>query len=254
MIFKKEEAYQHALCMDLTPDKFTFSIVNIEKRIILLKEEFKLENFDRDGVEHLLKHKLLSHDFGNFILSSGSVRNTLLPVDLFSYSKPEEVFRLNYPAPIDNLDYNRIAELGIVNIYELPLWIKSLFVVKFPRIKIVHRSTVLLKGVFDQPTFSPKINLFIEEEQFYLILTERSKLTYFNRFDYKELADLVYYILFVLEQKELDQEKFEINLFGVNMDWDQLSNFKDFFTAKVKISEQREKAEGFILEKQLLCV
>lgn len=254
MSYRKEEAYQHALCMDLTPDKFQFSILDPKLKRILHFEEHAVTDFTRDGVGKLLDNEYLKHEFGSFSLSAGGERNTLIPVDLFSHSKPNEIFRLNYPEPIDNLDYNRIPELGIVNIYELPLWIKSLFVIKFPRVKMIHRSTVLLKGVFDQPVFSPKIHLFIEKNQFYLMLTDRSKLVYYNRFDYKELADLVYYVLFVLEQKELDQSKFDILLYGVPTDWDQKEAFLKFFTSNVKIADQKEKGKDFIMAKQLLCV
>jgi hypothetical protein len=253
-MFKQEEAYQYALCMDLTPDHFQFAIIDPKQKKILHHELHDVSDYSRDGVKLLLDNPLLKHEFATYSLSSGENRNTLIPSDLFSYSKPGEIFKLNYPEPIGDLDYNRISELGIVNIYEFPLWIKSLFVIGFPRVKIVHRSTVLLKGVFDQPTYSPKIHLFVEDEQFYMQITEKSKLTYFNRFDYKEIADLVYYVLFVLEQKEYDQSKFDILFYGLPVEWAVTEKIQDFFSSKVKISDQKEKGSLFILAKQLLCV
>ena len=254
MVIRKENAYQYALCMDLTPDKFQFSIVDPQKKEILHFEEHLLENYTKETLQGLLENEILTFSYKSFSLAAGTFRNTLIPIDLFNYSKPIDVFRLNYPEPIDNLDYNRIPELGIVNVYEFPLWIKSVFIIKFPRVKLVHRSTVILKGVFDQPTYSPKIHLTVEKNQFYLLLTDRSKLIYFNRFDYKELADIVYYILFVLDQKELDQSKFDLWVYGVSKKWSEKANFQSFFTSKVTIADKKEKAEHFILAKQLLCV
>ena len=254
MLFKKEEAYQNALCMDLTPERFQLSIIDRKQKKILHFEEFEVEEFSRDFVKSILTNDILKHDFGTFSLSAGSERNTLIPFELFSHARPDEIFKLNYPEPIDNLDYNRISEMGIVNIYEIPLWIKSLFVIKFPRIKIIHRSTVLLKGVFDKHIFSPKIHLHIENHQFYMWITDKAKLVYFNRFDYKELADLVYYVLFVLEQKEFDQTKFELLLYGLSQDWELLKTFQNYFDAKVKIAVKKEESENFMLAKQLLCV
>ncbi len=253
-MFKQEDAYQYALCMDLTPDHFQFAIIDPKQKKIVHYEIHDVVEFTRDGVKTLLDNSYLKHDFATYSLSSGENRNTLIPIDLFSYSKPLEIFKLNYPEPINDLDYNRISELGIVNIYEFPLWIKSLFVIGFPRVKIVHRSTVLLRGIFDQPTYSPKIHLFVEKEQFYMQITEKSKLTYFNRFDYKEIGDLVYYVLFVLEQKEYDQSKFDILFYGQPVEWIKQEKIQDFFSSKVKISDQNEKGNHFILAKQLLCV
>lgn len=253
-MFKKEEAYQHALCVDLTPDKFQFAILYTKEKRIVHSESHPLDHFDKDELKPLLENEWLKHDFGTYSLTAGTNRNTLIPVDLFNHSKALDIFRLNYPEPFENLDYNRMPDLGIVNIYEIPLWIKSVFVIRFPRIKLVHRSTVLLKGVFDQPTYSPKIHLFIENEQFYMFITEKSKLTYFNRFDYKEFADLVYYVLFVIEQKELDTSKFETHLYGIPTNWEEKEKLASFLTTPVKISARDEKGKDFLLAKQLLCV
>lgn len=254
MGYRKEEAYRYALCMDLTPDKFQFSILDPATKVSLHTYSINLTEFTKEVIGLQLQNDLLKADFASHTLTVGTPRNTLLPTELFNFSNPLDAFKLNYPAPVDNLDYNRISELGIVNIYELPLWIKSLFVVAFPRIKIVHRTTVLLKGVFDKPSYSGKIHLFIENRQFYFLISERSKLTYYNRFDYAELADLVYYVLFVLEQKNYDQAQFEIHLYGLPTNWPQLDALQGYFSGKLKIATNPAEAEAYILAKQLLCV
>ncbi|WP_070138598.1 DUF3822 family protein [Crocinitomix algicola] len=250
----KEDAYQCALCMDLTADCFQFAILNPKTKKIISRKRFELSTYSKDELADLLKDELFGYEYLNYSLTTGTIRNTLIPVDLFSFSKPKEIFKLNYPEPFENLDYNRIPELGIVNIYEVPLWIKSLFVIKFPRIKIVHRSTALLKGVFDLPTFSPKLHLLIDEKGFYLLLTQKSKLVYFNHFDYKELSDIIYFVHFVLEQKELDQSDFDIHLYGQKENWKGLKVLQDHFASKIKIANEAETAEDFLLAKQLLCV
>ena len=178
----------------------------------------------------------------------------MIPLPLFTHDKSTEIIKLNYPAPLDNLDYSRLAELGIVNIYEFPLWIKSLFVSAFPRIKLLHRSTVLLKAAFDQQAFSHKLQLHIDQSQFYLLITRRSDLLYFNRFDYKSLSDIVYYVLYVLEQKEIEQDKIELHLSGVNSKWSELKAFQEFFKTTIRIHEQNELSKDYMLTKQLLCV
>lgn len=254
MNYRKEEAYKHALCMDLTADKFRFSILDANSKVELYQEVISLGDFTKEVLKVHLNHVLFDLEFGSYTLSAGTERNTLIPSSLFNFADLADIFKLNYPMPHEDLDYNRIAELSIVNIYEMPLWIKSLFVVRFPRIKIVHRSTVLLKGVFDQAIFKPKINLFVEDSQFYMLITERSKLLFYNRFDYKTIADLVYYVLFVLEQKELDVKLFDFNLFGVDQAWCDETKIQDFFEKKIQLPINHSLAKNFILTKQLLCV
>lgn len=250
----KSLAYQHALCMDLKPDKLNLALLHKSDKKIVDFQSFTDFDFTREGVDQITSNDIFKAEYADFILTAGSLRNTLVPTGIFNSSKPGDIFKLNYTAPHDNLDYNRIPELDIVNIYELPLWVKSAFVIKFPRVKMYHRSSVLLKGIFDQPVFYPKVHLFVEDSSFYLFITEKSKLIFFNRFDYKNLADIVYHTLFVLEQKMLEQDKISIQLYGVAPTWSYLTEFKSFFKCEVNLPDTPEKGEHFILAKQLLCV
>lgn len=254
MTYTKEDAFRHMLSMDLRGDAFRYAILDPASKKIIQKKTYELNNYSKEGVKSFLEEEVFQFEFQNYSLSAGTHRNTLIPTDLFAHTGPKEIFKLNYPKPHDNLDYNRIPEIGIVNIYELPLWIKSLFVIKFPRIKISHRSSVLLKGVFDQPVFSPKVHLYIEKNQFYFLITNRSRLVYFNHFEYKALSDLVYYLLFVIEQKEFELKDFEVKVYGVSNQWEHKKELEELIGQKVTISHQPEKAESFLLSRQLLCV
>jgi len=254
MAISKSLAYQHALCMDLKQDKFSYCVVDKTTKKIADFNSFEEFDYSREGLDKLTSSEIFKYDFADYILTAGTVRNTLVPTSIFNFSKPADIFKLNYSAPIDNLDYNRIPELDIVNIYELPMWIKAAFVIRFPRVKMVHRSTVLLKGIFNQPASSPKLHLFIENDSFYFFITEKNKLQYFNRFDYKALSDIVYHVLFVLDQKEIAQEKIDFHLYGIPANWQYFKEFSSFFKNAPKISDQPEQGEHFILAKQLLCV
>lgn len=254
MSVRKEEAFQHVLCLHLHSTELSVAILNKDTKTVRHQQSFEITDFSREAIEPFLNEEMFSYDYNALCVAAGGERSTLIPVDLFNHTKADEVFRLNYPAPFENLDYNRIPEIGIVNIYELPLWMKSLFVIKFPRIKFVHPATVLLKGIFNQPTFSPKMHVVLEGSSFYFLITSKSKLQYYNRFDFTNIADMVYHILFVLEQKELDQTGMDLNLFGVNVDWHHLSELQGFFKNKIKLSSSIESGESFILAKQLLCV
>jgi hypothetical protein len=254
MSLRKEDAFKHVLCMSLSESSLEIAAVKRDTKTISFHKSLTFEKYDRESISEVMKLDELTFEYDAYCATAGGARNTLIPVDLFNHTKPADVFKLNYSEPIDNLDYNRIPELGIVNIYELPMWMKSLFVIKFPRIKIVHPVTILLKGVFDQPTFKPKIHIHIDEQSFHLMITAKSKLQYFNRFDYTNLADMVYHLLFVLEQKEMDQKEMSVCLYGVSSKWEQMGGLQSFLANPIKISDKSELSERFLQSKQLLCV
>ncbi len=254
MAFNKADAYQHALSIALQNDKLSYSIINIETKKSVEENSFTLLSFNKAELSKYLDEPIFKLDFKSISLSVSTNRQTLVPISIFNASKPKDIFALNHQPPFDDIDYNRIPELDITAVYEIPLWIKQLFVMKMPRVKIIHTSTVLLKGIFQAPQFTPRIHILWQDNAFYLVITSKNKLTYFNLFQSNQISDLVYHILFVLEQKELALKDFEINLFGVNQNWEHLPELSKLLNHKVKVDFQKEKSEQFILTSQLLCV
>jgi len=254
MAFNQAEAYRHALCMELQNDTFRFSVIDIDSKKSVLEKSFTLLSFNKSELVKVLDDPIFKLNFKSMSLSVSSNRQTLVPVSIFNSSKPKDIFKLNHQAPIDNIDYNRIPEMGIVSIYEIPIWIKSAFVIKMPRVKINHTSTTLLKGIFNQTVFNPKIHIFWQDNSFYLVLTSKGKLQYFNLFQSNAISDLVYHVLFVLEQKELKLKDMSIHLYGADSKWDKIDEISRLLNHKVNVDSQLEKSKNFILTNQLLCV
>jgi hypothetical protein len=253
MTFNQAEAYRYAFCMELQNDKFRYSILDIETKKSVEEKSFTLLSFNKNELSKVLEDKLFKLDFKSFSLTVSSNRHTLVPNTIFN-GKPKEIFELNHQAPFENLDYNRIPELGIVSIYEVPIWIKSVFVMKMPRIKIIHTSTTLLKGIFSLPVFNGKIHAFWQDDSFYLALTSKGKLEYFNLFQTIEVSDFVYHLLFVLEQKELEIKDFKLQMYGLNSDDNRIATIEKLLKQKVEANVAKEKGRNFILTNQLLCV
>lgn len=251
MSITKSAAFEHVLCVNIFPTQIEFAVVNRSSKKIVDIQQQSFESFDKESISEQLKHEYRDWEFEAFCATIGQSRNTLVPVELFNHSKAADIFKLNFSEPHENLDYNRIPELGITNIYEVPLWLKSNLIRNYPRIKMVHPVTVLLKGIFDSPTFSPKMHLYIDDDSFYFFITEQSKLQYYNQFDFTNLADMVYHILFVLEQKEYNQKDLKLHVYGKNEKWETLPQLQKFFQNKIKIESN---FEHFLSTKQLLCV
>ena len=254
MAFNQSEAYKHALCMELQNDEFRFLIIDINTKKSVMEKSFTLLLFNKVELNTILEDEIFKLDFKSISLSIASNRHTLVPFSIFNNSKPKDVFALNHQAPYDNIDYNRIAELGIVTLFELPIWIKSVFVLKTPRIKLVHTSTVLLKGIFKTAIHKPKVHIHWQSDSFYLVISSKGKLQYFNLFQGNDINDLVYHLLFVLEQKELNIKDMGVHFYGVSSDWKELEKISKFLNHKIEVASEKEKAKDFILTNQLLCV
>ena len=254
MIPSKSDAYKYALCMELRTGSFSYAIINEVEQKVVFSKKIEFKTLSNENLNRLLDAAHFDLEYKSISVSISTDRTTLVPDSIFNTSDPKDIFKLNHIEPIDNIEYARIPELGIVTIYELPNWIKTTFVKRFLKIKIVHHSSVLLKGIFNKPSKLPAAHVFKEEDLFYLVLTEQGKLNYFNLFKSSEINDLVYYYLFVLDQKELDPDTIPLHVYGIKPTNKIIGQLNNLLSKPSIVHSAENQQSHFILTNQLLCV
>lgn len=208
--------------------------------------------------EFLIESGLKNQEFDEHTVSWATFRSTLVPANIFGESKPAKLFSLCYGTEISssNIDYNRIPEHGLVNIYEIPLWVKSFFVIKFPRSIIQHEGTHLIRGIFSDSGFKLKSTILVYHDFFLLSIVKDNKLQFYSMFNYQISDDIVYHLIFTLQQKELLIEKETIQICPgigstkeiINELVDKLQSLQDLKNTTIKVDTD------FITNSQKLCV
>lgn len=255
MVPSEVDAYKYALCMELRQDGFRYAFIEPKTKEIVYYNSIEFENIDQEGLSKVLDDApYFKYDFQSVLISVSSSRHTIVPDAIFNASGPKEIFKLNHTAPIDNLDYRRLPELGLISIYEVPLWMKSVFVKRFLRAKINHHSTILLKGIFVSNQFRPKAYVYKEKELFYIVFTDKNKLVFFNLFESGEIADLVYYYLYALEQKNYEADQIVLTVFGLNEEDEAYIQLKKLVSSPIELVKDVSQQNLFMLTNQLLCV
>lgn len=196
------------LAIELSENAVHFA--SIEDGVVQSLDKFtfkdKIDYRYKEQLDHIFAEKgYRDRDYDEYSLSWYSMYSTLLPNNVFSEIKAEELFRLCYSAdiPHNHIDYNRIPELAIVNVFEIPLWVKSFFVIKFPRIVIQHEGSHLLHGIFAGSTYKLKGTIVLHQNSFNLILANENGLQFYSHFDYQSADDVIYHFVFTLQQKQL---------------------------------------------------
>jgi len=204
------------------------------------------------------QNPFLSASFDEISLSYASKESSLVPNSIFAESSPVSIFKLCFGEPKENfsVDFNRIAELSIVNVYSISNWVKQFFVLKFPRIIIQHEGTHSLRKILNSETFHLKVSLIFHENYFCMTIVKHSNLEFYSFFDYQNDEDIIYHLLFALQQKELINEKGILELMNC-ID----SKTKSFVSLKENIKRIKElsalkvnEKNNFIAQSQLLCV
>jgi len=162
--------------------------------------------------EFILESGLKDCEHDEHSISWSSERTALIPSNVFAESKPAAVYRLCFgeTTSSSDIDYNRLPELSVVNVYEIPLWVKSYFVVRHPRSIIQHEGTMILRTLFASPTFRLKIVLVPYADYFLLAIAKEKKLIFYTVFDFQTADDIIYHLMFSLQQNGLLKEDGEL--------------------------------------------
>jgi hypothetical protein len=149
--------------------------------------------------------QLKDRDHDEHTISWFGSRTTLIPSSVFNESDATEIFRLCFGGDTNksDIDYNRLPDLGIVNVFELPLWLKSFFVMRYPRSVIQHEGSVILRSFMHHTPFRLKILVSVYRQHFQLLIADQGKLIFYSTFDHGNTDDILYNLMFTLQQKEL---------------------------------------------------
>ncbi len=156
--------------------------------------------------EFVLQEGIKEWDLDDVVLSYSNEKTTLIPMSIFNESSKEAIYKLSFgdaQAGVE-LDYNRLPHQSLVNIFAMPDWVKSFFVMNFPRIIMQHEGSHLIRYLFAGSAYKPKAVLSIHKEHFALLVAHQNELKYYNYFNYSNAEDVLYYIGFALQQLQLD--------------------------------------------------
>jgi hypothetical protein len=164
----------------------------------------------KEQLDDIVKEKgYRDEEFDDYSLSWCSSFSSLLPNNVYSEVNEEDAMHLAFKGEINNdsIDHNRIPELSIVNIFSIPLWVKSFFVIRFPRIVMQHEGSHLLHGLLSAGSFNLQVAIVLHEDNFNITISNKNELLFYSYFDYQNEEDVVYHLMYTLQQKELLNQK-----------------------------------------------
>lgn len=141
----------------------------------------------------------------------------LVPKVLFDENYLAEYLKFNSKIlKTDFISYDNIAANNSVNIYIPLVNINNYIFETFGSFEYKHFSTVLIEKLLEENINLNEYTLYlnISETSFEIIGISKSALTFYNTFEFSSKEDFIYYILFTLEQLQLDPETIKIVIVG----------------------------------------
>ena len=148
---------------------------------------------------------LRNRSFETTALSWSGFRTTLIPSNVFEDGSAQRFFELCFGKQVagEAISFDRLQEQGMVNIYELPIWVKSYFFARFPRIIIRHEGSHLIRHLLSNKFSTLEVILSVHQGHFLLCIGQTDQLIYYSTFDFQNVDDILYHLMFTLQQKEL---------------------------------------------------
>ena len=181
----------------------------------------------------------------------------LTPVKLFQESDLKALGNLIFGKDVDQheLDFNRLSEIDIVSVYQIPVWVKSFFVRKFPYASIQHEQTMIHRALFQGKTYNRKIVFRLMDNYFGLSVIEHNKISFSNNYSYKTISDIIYYFNFAVVQMDIQHKGGIVEVITC----DKYQTISDevvdtLISQKLLKDYSKEYAPNSLLKLQPLCV
>ena len=217
-----ENSY-HKLSIQVSLNGLSFCILDTIANTLSLSHNltFKREvspfDLHREIRQSFRDEGVLDFNFSEVIAIHRNPLFSLVPQPLFDEDQLPNY--LKYNAKIlasDHLEYDVIEGLETVNVYVPFANVNNYLYDLFGEFEFKHSGTVLLETLIKLPSSRQGsiAYLHLAESQMDLAVFSSKKLLFYNSFTTSSPEDVLYFLLFSLEQLDLDPESLKLRLLG----------------------------------------
>ena len=237
----------YELCVQGSPDGLAFSILDtIRNKFVMIRGFEPDENkyFSATNIGEIIsKDDFLSQHYKKVHIIMPSQKFTLVPSALYDPGKKEEYFTLNHSnEDNDPVSANKIEEPDSYIVFSVRESISKLFADFYPGVLPAHHLKPLLFHIAHarKSSHGNYIHLHVERDYFDLIVGDSNSLRFCNAFSYRNISDIMYYVLNVLKNLGISQEE-TIFFSGYTEKYDDLSSGIAMYIRTVKFAEPSGK-------------
>ena len=233
----------YELSIQVSPDGLSFCLLDsIRNKFVLIRAFEPEENkfFNADKINELLsKDDFLTKHYKKVNVIMPSPKFTLVPAPLFDPGKKDEYFTFNHIMEGGNMIIaNKVSDPDAYLVYSVSKPVHDLINKFYPGVQSFHHT----KPLFDQISHSRKsvngnyIHIHVERDFFNLIIFNHNILKFCNSFKYRNITDILYFVLNVFKNLEIKQEE-TIHFSGLTEKYDDLSSNFSIYVRNVKFAE-----------------
>src|SRR5690606_3961719 len=174
--------------------------------------------------------------------------SAVVPKPLFNESNLSDYLKYNVKIlENDYLSYDALDQHEIYGVYVPFTNVNNYLFDKFGDFEYKHGSSILIETLVNQAKKGDKPTLYayISRTHFEIITTDQKQLILYNTFSYHQKEDFIYYLLFTIEQLNLNPEKVTVYLLGLIDPQSDLYQIAYQYILDVKIGNHLPAVQNF---------
>lgn len=175
-----------------------------------------------EALEHLKKalgaHTELSQSFTSILVVYQNELSNLVPKIFFDEDQLADYLKFNSKIlKSDFISHDDVAVNESVNVYVPYMNINNFIFDTFGVFEYKHASTILIDTILQDKMESNDSVMYLNfnSNHFELIALKDKKLQLYNSFEYASKEDVIYFLLFTIEQLHFDPETVNLKLMGL---------------------------------------
>lgn len=222
-------------------DLFTKKVELI--RDIKFSEKITPQQLLKKLIEEFDTIDLLNENFTKIQVIHDNEVQTLVPSALFEEANLSDYLKFN--AKIfknDFITYDAITNQEIMSVYVPYVNVNNYIFEKFGSFEYKHSSTVIIDKVLQIEKNIKEKSLYVnvEKSNIDILVISSNSLLFYNKFNYNTKEDFIYFILFTIEQLELNPEKLNCKFIGSITNDDELFKIAYEYIRNVSIVSFRK--------------
>jgi hypothetical protein len=221
--FNENDTKSYKLYVELSNSGLKHTVFNIENKIFIGFEEYQFTDIHNDyslvePIKNIISNNpIYKKEFSSINVAIVNNRSTLIPNAIFKTDKLESFHQFNFSSQDEDQFFSdQLINLTAYNVYSIPDFITQLFN-DMKNVSFKHFSSSLIETSLlfaKQNKMLSLVHVHILPSSFQIAVIKNQKLELYNSFIYQSSEDFIYYLLFVLDQLNINNEDASIMLTG----------------------------------------
>jgi hypothetical protein len=227
--FNLQETRNYCLAIQFSESGFSYCILDLKRNKYIVLQQFRKNEFaspqplSKTAFDDFLKQLItampwLKNPYKSVLIAYEGKKTTLIPAPLFDLAERESYLQFNYRKGEEEVAFSdHLTPLDNHLVFSMPALTMNAIRSHYPTVKIHHLTSVLIESVwinYKNRINANRVFLHLRERHFDLILFDGRQMNYCNAFPFQNAEDVAYYLIFVLEQLNLNPENIYVVLLG----------------------------------------